>query len=57
MNHELAAKVIRLKNLALQYERGDLDAEFAAAKAPVADMRATVVQRLRELADALEAGA
>ena len=54
MNHERAAKATSLRNLATQYERGDLDANFAAAEAPIADMRATVARRLREVADVIE---
>ena len=54
MNRERAAKATSLRNLALQYERGELDADFAAAEAPIADLRATVARRLREAAGAIE---
>lgn len=53
MNHNLAHKAFRLRGLALQLERGQLDAEFAAAEVPIADMREAVVHRIRQLADAI----
>lgn len=45
-----------LRGLAAQFERGELDQEFAEAQVPIADMRETVVQRIRQLADTLESG-
>lgn len=54
MNHDLAFTRNRLLGLALQFERGEMDREFAAAEMPVAEMRAAVVQRIRQLADAIE---
>ena len=53
MNHDRAFTRNRLAGLALLFERGELDKEFAAAEVPIADMRAVVVQRIRELADSI----
>lgn len=53
MSHDRTFVAIRLRNLALQFERGEHDAEFAAAEAPISDMRETVVERIRALADAI----
>lgn len=56
MNHDRIGKANRLRSMALRFERGELDAEFAEAQVPIADMRETVVQRIRQLADTLESG-
>ena len=56
MNNDDAHKAVRLRNLALLFDRGELDKEFAAAEVPIADMRETVARRIRQLAEAIEGG-
>ena len=56
MNHNRTFLTNRLRGLALQFERGQLDAEFTAAEVPISDMRSTVAERIRQLADAIEDG-
>ena len=56
MSHDATHKVGRLRNLALLFERGELDREFAAADVSIADMRETVARRIRQLAEAIEGG-
>ena len=53
MNHNRAFTCTKLRNLALQFERGALDMEFAEAQVPITALREVVVQRIRELADAI----
>lgn len=54
MNHNAEFRRNRLLGLALAFERGELDKEFAAAEVSISDLRSTVAQRIRELADAIE---
>lgn len=56
MNHDRAFTSNRLLGLALQFERGELDAEFAAAEVSIADLRSLVADRIRQLADAVDGG-
>lgn len=54
MNHDDAFCRNRLLGLALLIERGQVDREFAESDVPIADRRALIVKRIRELADAIE---
>lgn len=56
MSHDRIFAGNRLRGLALLFERGQLDAEFAAADAPLDGMREAVVRRIRELAGVIEGG-
>jgi len=59
VDHDLSFKITRLRNMALQFERGEMDAEFTAAieaGVDVATLREAVVSRCRQLADEIEAG-
>jgi hypothetical protein len=58
MSLDLAHKVARLRGMALQFERGEMDAEFAAAieaGVDVVPLREAMVTRCRQLADEIEA--
>jgi hypothetical protein len=57
MSHDREHKIGRLRGIALQFERGEMDGEFAVAiKAGVdiAPLRKAAVERCRWLADELE---
>jgi hypothetical protein len=60
MNHDRTFAVTRLRNMALLFERGEMDQEFAAAieaGVDIGPLRETMTRRLRELADALDGAA
>ena len=54
MNHNRTFAGNRLRGLALQLERGQLDHEFAESGVPVAERRELIVRRIRQLADKSE---
>lgn len=57
MNHDREHKIARLRGLALQFARGEMDREFTAAieaGVDIALLREAVVERCRWLADELE---
>lgn len=55
MNHDRLHKAARLRGLAMQLERRQLDADLAEAEVTVNDnLRAVAVERIRMLADVLE---
>jgi hypothetical protein len=60
MNHDREFCSNRLRGLALQFERKEMDQEFTAAieaGVDVRPLRETMIRRLRELADALDGAA
>lgn len=54
MNHDFIHKANRLRGLALQIERGEVDRDFAESAVPIAERRDLIVQRMRDLAAELE---
>lgn len=56
MNHDCTFARNRLAGLALQLERGQLDHEFADSEVPIAERRALIVRRVRELGDKIGRG-
>lgn len=56
-SHDREFRRNRLRGLALQIERGQVDGEFAECDAPISPLsRALMVKRIRELADTIAAG-
>ena len=56
MNHDRAHKVFRLRGLAAQFERGELDGEFAEAGLRIVKPE-LIAEQIRRLAAEIEAGA
>ena len=57
MNHNKAFAVTRLRNIALSFERGEMDGEFTAAIEAGLDiekLREAMIERCRWLADEIE---
>lgn len=54
MNHDRAFAATLLRNTALQFERGECDADFAELGIDITDKRESVGERIRQFADAIE---
>jgi hypothetical protein len=54
VNHDRTFANNRLRGLADQLERGELDYEFATAEVPIAAIREAAVRYIRQTADSLE---
>ena len=56
MNHDRSHKAFRLRSLALLFELGELDGEFAEAGLRIVEPE-LIVEQIRLIADEIEAGA
>ena len=57
MNHDRAFARTMLQNLALLFERGQCDRDFADLGIDISEMRASLAEGIREIADAVEGAA